>query len=207
MSETTLLIVPGLRGHVPEHWQNLLYEGIPDARAIPPMEEGGLRCAARVAAIDAALDAIHGRVILVAHSAGVLMVAHWAAQARPAALARVAGALLAAPPDLDASWPANYPQPEVLKAHGWSPLPSKALPFPSIVAASSNDYLCGFEAARHMALGWGSELVELGPVGHLNPAAGFGPWPGALDLVRRLGTMGRHGADSHVMKRQSPVIA
>ncbi len=137
MTAAGLLIVPGLRGHVPEHWQTMLYESVPDARAIPPMEEGGLRCAARIAAIDAALAACTGQVVLVAHSAGALMVVHWAARASSEALARVAGALLAAPPDLEADWPANYPQPDVLKANGWSPLPRKPLPFPSIVAASS----------------------------------------------------------------------
>jgi predicted alpha/beta hydrolase family esterase len=183
---STLLIVPGLRGHVSEHWQTLLYESEPSARAIAPMEDGGLRCAARVANIDAALAAMVGPVVLVAHSAGVLMVVHWAAQAQPAALARVTGALLAAPPDLDADWPASYPQPELLRANGWSPLPRTRLPFSSILAASSNDYLCTMPASRAMAADWGSELVELGDVGHLNPAAGFGPWPGALALIGRL---------------------
>lgn len=189
MTAAGLLIVPGLRGHVPEHWQTLLYESVPGARAIAPMDEGGLRCAARVAAIDAALAASTGPVVLVAHSAGALMVVHWAAQASAEALAKVAGALLAAPPDLEADWPANYPQPAVLKANGWSPLPRARLPFPSIVAASSNDYLCGLDAARGMAADWGSELVELGEAGHLNPAAGFGPWPGALPLIQRLGSL------------------
>jgi hypothetical protein len=28
-----------------------------------------------------------------------------------------------------------------------------------------------------MAKDWGSRLVDLGEIGHLNPAAGFGAWP------------------------------
>ncbi|MYN11453.1 RBBP9/YdeN family alpha/beta hydrolase, partial [Pseudoduganella aquatica] len=85
-----------------------------------------------------------------------------------------------------ASYTPNYPQPEQLRAQGWSPLPEGPLPFPSILAASSDDYLCGMAASRRLAAGWGSELVELGEVGHLNPAAGYGPWPSALPLIERL---------------------
>jgi predicted alpha/beta hydrolase family esterase len=184
-SEPTILIVPGLRGHVPEHWQSLLEQSIPGARSVPPLPDDGLNCAARVLAIECALAAIDGPVILVAHSAGVLMVAHWAARFRRPDLA----ALLVTPPDLDARWPANYPQPETLRANGWSPLPRARLPFPSLVAASSNDHLASLEAVRGMAEDWGSEFVELGAVGHLNPAAGYGPWPRATELIAQLKTL------------------
>lgn len=181
-TKPTILIVPGLRGHVPEHWQTLLAQSIPGARTVPPLEIDGLSCAARVAAIEQALAAIDGPVILVAHSAGVLMVAHWAARHRR----QVQGALLVTPPDLAAVWPASYPQPDTLRAHGWSPLPRQRLPFRSIVAASSNDHLATLDAVRALAADWGSELVELGAVGHMNPASGFGPWPQAAALIARL---------------------
>lgn len=182
VTEATILIVPGLRDHVPEHWQTLLEQSVPGARSVPPLRVDGLNCAARVEAIEAALAAIDGPVILVAHSAGVLMVAHWAARFQRADMA----ALLVTPPDLAASWPANYPQPETLRENGWTPLPRERLPFPSIVCASSNDHLASLEAVRSMAADWGSELVELGEVGHLNPAAGYGPWPQAIELIAQL---------------------
>ncbi|GGO84271.1 alpha/beta hydrolase [Marinobacterium nitratireducens] len=179
---TTVLIVPGLRDHVAEHWQTLLAEKLPRVRTVPPLEANKLSCAARVEAIQAELDRIDGPVILVAHSAGVLMVAHWAATARRP----IKGALLAAPPDLDATWPDNYPTPDSLRANGWAPLPREPLPFPSILAASSNDYLASFDAAAALARDWNSELVDLGEVGHLNPASGFGEWPEAEALIQRL---------------------
>jgi predicted alpha/beta hydrolase family esterase len=182
MSETTILIVPGLRDHVPGHWQTLLEAKLAKVRSVPPLEHNKLSLAARVEAIQRELDAIAGPVILVAHSAGVLMVVHWAAlHKRP-----IKGALLAAPPDLAASWPDNYPTPDSLRANGWSPLPRDRLPFPSILAASSNDYLASVDAAARMARDWGSELVNLGDVGHLNPAAGYGEWPQAERLIQAL---------------------
>ncbi|CAD5107436.1 RBBP9/YdeN family alpha/beta hydrolase [Zestomonas carbonaria] len=178
----TILIVPGLRDHVPEHWQTLLAARLPKVRSVPPLTENKLSLDARVEAIQHELESIEGPVILVAHSAGVLMVVHWAARhQRP-----IRGALLATPPDLEATWPANYPTPETLREHGWSPLPGQRLPFPSLLAASRNDHLASPEAARHMAAQWGSTLVDLGAVGHLNPASGFGDWPQADALIRVL---------------------
>ncbi|WP_309675022.1 alpha/beta hydrolase, partial [Pseudomonas sp.] len=41
-------------------------------------------------------------------------------------------------------------------------------------------------AATRMAEGWGSELLNLGDVGHLNPAAGYGRWPHAEALILEL---------------------
>lgn len=183
----TVLIVPGLRGHLPEHWQTLLAAQLQDARTVPPLEVDGLSCAARVVAIEAELAKISGPVILVAHSAGVLMVAHWAA--RHGGSGRVAGALLVTPPDLNAAWPANYPQPEVLRAQGWDPLPAGPLPFPSIVCASDNDHLAAPEAVRDLARRWGGALLELGKVGHMNPASGYGAWPLAEELVLEVARM------------------
>ena len=178
----TVLIVPGLREHVAEHWQTLLAARLAKVHTVPPLQRNGLGCNARVEAIEQALEQIDGEVVLVAHSAGVLMVAHWAARyQRP-----IKGALLAAPPDLEAAWPAAYPSADSLRANGWSPLPITPLPFPSIVAASSNDHLASLEAVSNMARGWGSQLLELGAVGHLNPAAGYGPWPLAETLIQAL---------------------
>ena len=182
MSDTTILIVPGLRDHVPAHWQTLLQAKLPKVRSVPPLEQDKLSLTARVEAIQRELEAINGPVILVAHSAGVLMVVHWAARyQRP-----IKGALLAAPPDLNASWPDNYPTPDSLRANGWAPLPTGRLPFPSILAASTDDYLASFAAATAMAEQWGSELVNLGAVGHLNPASGFGEWPQAQAFIQNL---------------------
>lgn len=178
----TVLIVPGLRDHVAEHWQTLLQARLAKVRAVLPLTTDTLSCTARVEAIERELAAIDGPVILVAHSAGVLMVVHWAARyQRP-----IKGALLAAPPDLQSDWPQGYPSPDSLRAHGWAPLPGGPLPFPSLLAASSNDHLASPAAVAGMAAQWGSELVELGAVGHLNPASGYGPWPQAEALIQQL---------------------
>ncbi|MCC8404000.1 alpha/beta hydrolase [Paraburkholderia sp. MMS20-SJTN17] len=178
----TILMVPGLRDHVPEHWQTLLEQRLPKARSVPPLEHDKLSCGARVAALDAALARISGPVILVAHSAGVMITVHWAAQHKR----QIHGALLAAPADIETPLPPGYPERQTLEQNGWLPIPRQRLPFPSIVGASRNDPLARFERVQDMAQDWGSRFVDLGEVGHLNPPAGFGEWPMAETLIRRL---------------------
>lgn len=185
-SGATYLMVPGLRDHVSAHWQTLLQQELPGAHSVPPLEHDKLSCAARVAALDAAVDGISGPVILVAHSAGAMMCAHWALQYPDKARQRIQAALLATPSDLENPLPAGYPGLEALRAGGWLPLPRQALPFPSVLAASRNDPLARWERTQQLALDWGSRLVDLGEVGHLNPASGFGPWPQAHALLASL---------------------
>lgn len=178
----TILIVPGLRDHVEEHWQTILERKLPNARSVAPLEHDKLSCAARVEALQQAIAQIDGPIVLVAHSGGVMITMHWAQKyQRP-----IQGALLAAPADLESPLPAGYPTLDALRDNGWLPIPRSRLPFPSIVAASSNDPLGDLERVKQYAADWGSDIVDIGAVGHLNPAAGFGEWPQAEELLGRL---------------------
>ncbi|MGO4395491.1 RBBP9/YdeN family alpha/beta hydrolase [Variovorax sp. M-6] len=182
----TVLIVPGLRDHVPAHWQTLLAARLPRVRAVPPMGREDLDCAARVEAIEREAQAVEGPLVIVAHSGGVVMLAHWARRTRRP----VRGALLATPPDFECPMPAGYPTMAQLDANGWLPVPRERLPFASIVAASRNDPLGSYVRVAELASGWGSRLVDLGDAGHLNPASGFGPWPRAERLIAEVAALG-----------------
>ena len=180
--EPTILIVPGLRDHVPEHWQTLLEQRLPHVACVPRRATDKLSCAAWVEEVERSLAQLAGPVILVAHSGGVMMVVHWAQlHRRP-----IHGALLATPADLELPLPAGYPTTAQLQQNGWLPIPRARLPFPSIVAASTNDPLARYDRVAAFAQDWGSRLVDLGEVGHLNPAAGYGPWPRADELISEL---------------------
>jgi len=181
-STPTILIVPGLRDHVEDHWQTLLERRLAHARSVPPLEHGKLSCAARVAALDAALAQIDGPVVLVAHSAGVMITVHWAQRHTR----QIHGALLATPPDFESPLPPGYPSPDILQREGWLPAPRTRLPFPSIVAASINDPLARIERVEELARAWGSRFVDIGAAGHLNPASGHGEWPLADQLIAEL---------------------
>jgi predicted alpha/beta hydrolase family esterase len=182
MADATVLIVPGLRDHAPGHWQTLLAARTPHAVSVSPMGRDNVDLDTRLDAIEAAANAVEGPLIVVAHSAGCIMVAHWAGRTkRP-----VDGALLAVPPDLESPMPAGYPTIGALEAAGWFPVPREPLRFPSIVAASVDDPLGRFERVSALSHAWGSRLVNLGAVGHLNPASGYGDWPRADEFITEL---------------------
>lgn len=184
MSGATVLIVPGLRDHVAEHWQTVLATRLSRVHTVPPMGREDLDRETRCEAIERAARAVEGPLVIVAHSGGVVMLAHWARTTRRPVL----GALLATPPDFERPMPDGYPTMAALETGGWLPVPRERLPFPSIVAASQDDPLGAFDRVAGLARGWGSRLVDLGAVGHLNPASGFGEWPMAERLISELET-------------------
>jgi len=183
VSDPTVVFVPGLRDHVPEHWQALLQERLPGSVCVPRLGKSVLSLAAWVDALDATITGVAGPIVLVAHSAGVIITAHWARSNST----YVRGALLVTPPDLEVPLPAPYPSREALAQNGWMPVPERPLPFRSTVVASTNDPLATLGRVEHFAGQWKSALFNAGDVGHLNPASGFGAWPQASELLRTFG--------------------
>ena len=131
-------------------------------------------CAEWTAAVAAEVDKARSPVLLIAHSLGCL-----ACAALPVPLrAKVAGALLVAPADVE-----RADVPDCLR--GFAPIPRTSLPFQSVVVASDNDPYCRLERARLFAEHWGSRLVVPG-AGHINADSGLGDWPQGLKLLGAL---------------------
>jgi predicted alpha/beta hydrolase family esterase len=99
-------------------------------------------------------------------------VAFWAAKFHR----DIRGAFLVGPSDVEAP---TYPP----GTTGFNPMPQGRIPFPTRVIASTDDFFVRIERARQFAQNWGSELIEVGPVGHINVASGHGPWPEGLRLL------------------------
>lgn len=185
----TYVIVPGLRGAAPTHWQTWLRYRLEDRDetvvCVPPSDAENIDLDERVRLVDDAVRSITGDIVLVAHSAGVITTVHWAAR-HPGAARHVVGALLATPPDLVSPLGPEHPSLDSLRVSGWTPIPQQTLPFASIVATSSTDEIGDLAAVTALARAWGSHVEALGAVGHLNPASGFGPWPHAEVLLEKL---------------------
>lgn len=115
--------------------------------------------------------------VLVAHSLGCQLVAAWAAHSQHTA--RVAAALLVAPPDVE-----RVDMPPQLAP--WRPIVRARLPFPSTAVVSRDDPYCAPERAAEMAVQWGCELVSVGDRGHLNGESGLGDWPEGRALLDAL---------------------
>ena len=74
----TIVIVPGLRGHVEEHWQTHLAHQHPDARIVCSFGRDKRDLDGRVEDLQEVVAAAGRPVTLVAHSAGCLVTLHWA---------------------------------------------------------------------------------------------------------------------------------
>ena len=109
-------------------------------------------------------------VVLIAHSLGVVAVAH-AAPALPPD--HVRGAFLVAPPDVES--PDRVPA----IVRPFAPLPRDPLPFPSLLVASRTDPHCAYERAEEIACAWGSALIDAGAPATSTLRVVTGPGPRA----------------------------
>ena len=162
-----VLILSGLWNSGPKHWQTHWEARYPDWRRVEHRDWNDPVRDDWVAELDAAVATCQGAPVLVAHSLGCMLAAHWAGSSSPL---RAAGAFLVAPSDVEA---ASYP----IDANGFAPVPMARLPFPSLVLASTNDEFVTRERALAFAEAWGSRYVEIGAAGHVNADAGYGDWP------------------------------
>lgn len=175
--QSEVLIVPGLGSSGPAHWQTLWQELHGYQRVEQRDWEAPVR-AEWLAALDQVLRARGKPSVLVAHSLGCALVAHYAQQ--PSAAALVRAALLVAPADVDD--PARTPE----CTRCFAPLPLRRLPFESLVVASANDPFCDPARARQFAEAWGADLEDIGDAGHINADSGLGAWPAGHRFLQRL---------------------
>lgn len=173
---TTWLTIPGLGGSGPRHWQSHWSRALPQVRRVVQVDWDSPVRRDWIRTLDAAVRQCHDDVILIAHSLGCALVAHWARQAT----GRVRGALLVAPADVDSA----VHTPPVVR--GFAPMPLQPLPFPSIVVASEDDPYVSMARARGFAAAWGSRFVSVGAAGHVNADSGLSSWPDGLSLVEAL---------------------
>jgi uncharacterized protein len=171
LAEIPVLIVPGIGNSGPRHWQTLWQDRHPHWRRVAQRDWDHPACEQWVEAFEAALANYPTPPVLVAHSIGCLVVAHWAG--RSARKAR--GAFLVAVPDPQSpAFPSS--------ANGFDPLPLARFPFPNLVVASADDAFGSVLHARRCADAWGSDFVEIGQAGHINADSGHGPWPEGWSL-------------------------
>ncbi len=166
---TTTLIIPGLNSSGPAHWQSWFEAYIPGTVRVIQADWNKADLPEWTARVRRDITRTPGRLLIVAHSFGVLA----AVQAATDHAGRIAGALLVAPAD-----PVKFGVERVL--------PQQPLPFPSVVVGSTNDHWMTLQRAAHWADVWGSDFVNLGEAGHINVDSGFGPWPEGLSLYERL---------------------
>ncbi|MCU1723270.1 MULTISPECIES: alpha/beta hydrolase [Pseudomonas] len=181
------LIVPGWQGSPDEHWQSHWHSTLPNSARVEQADWLTPKREDWVAALEQAIAADDAPVILIAHSLGCITVSHWAAQASPALLRRVRGALLVAPADVER--PACAPA-----LRNFAPIPMQQLPFPSQVVTSDNDPAVSAPRAMQLARAWGAEAGVLGGAGHINVKSGHRRWEQGFAYLYRLQSRLEQGA-------------
>jgi predicted alpha/beta hydrolase family esterase len=172
---TATLLVPGLDGSTGGHWQQWWAANDPDSVLVAFTDLGDPVPAAMEMELISAILA-HPGAILVGHSLGAILIARVLADWPQL---DVAAALLVAPAD-----PRDHP-----RIYRFDPVSELPLGVPATVVASQNDPLMSLARARSLARHWKAGFIDLGMAGHINRAAGFGPWPAGLmlrdDLISR----------------------
>ncbi|WP_233861938.1 RBBP9/YdeN family alpha/beta hydrolase [Paraburkholderia adhaesiva] len=166
-----LVTVPGLHGSDGAHWQTWLEGQFSRALRVEQANWDAPDLAVWSAALCSLLARERGPFVLAAHSFGCLVAAH--ALQHGAARADVVGVLFVAPAS-----------PEKFRFAG--AFDARRLSVPSILIGSETDPWMPLSGARELAQRLGSAFVNLGDAGHINTAAGFGPWPRAKDFIDTL---------------------
>jgi predicted alpha/beta hydrolase family esterase len=169
---TRIIIVPGWRDSGPGHWQSLWAQRY--AHTVRVRQDNWLTPARApwVETLGRTILAQAGPVVVVAHSLGCITTLHLP----PEVEARIRGALLVAPAD---------PERRAVLAD-FAPVPSRKLPYRSILVASNNDPFCPIRLAGAYARNWGSEFVRVPDAGHINVESGHGEWPLGVALLQSL---------------------
>ena len=168
--DTDIVIVPGLGGSGPDHWQSRWQAKLPNAHRVEQEDWDHPDLEAWLTQLTVVVAACSRPVMIVAHSLGVALTVHAAGRG----LIAVAGAYLVACPD-DATIrgiPAIDPT--------FAPLPRAALPWPVLLVGSRTDPYAAFAETEALAEAWGATLLDGGEAGHINPDSGHGPWPEGL---------------------------
>jgi uncharacterized protein len=170
ITDTDILIVPGLGDSSPQHWQSRWQSKLSTARRVEQDDWNHPVREAWVARLVESVRSSSRPAIIIAHSIGVITTVFAAEQIK----GHVIGAMLVAPSDWD--------KPDLLPGYDldFHPIPTLALPFPSLLVASQNDPYCEINRAASFADAWGSEFVDAGDAGHINVDSGHGPWPEGL---------------------------
>lgn len=182
VSSPETLIIPGLAGSPEGHWQHVWSEDRDNARFVVQDNWDTPDIQRWKARLEQALMETDG-AYLVAHSLGCVLVAK---MIDSAALGKIRGALLVAPCDLSAT---ESIHPRLIS---FGDMPETKLPFPSVLVGSRNDPYMSEERSRHFAEAWGSRFVDMGYVGHINRASGFGRFNRGYQLFDNLVASAEH---------------
>lgn len=158
------LIVPGLNNSGPEHWQSFWEKSLPDTDRVEQENWDHPEKDDWISRLSRYVEKLQTDTVFVAHSLGSITCVEWLLRFENP---HVKGAFLVAPADADSV--------EIIR--DFAPVPLEKLPIPSLIVASRNDPFVTFDRAEAFSKAWGSRLVDIGNLGHINAKTRLGEWP------------------------------
>ncbi len=159
------VFVPGYGNSIGGHWQELWYKETLNSFWVEQRDWDNPNCIEWVEVLNKLIQSIEDPILLICHSLGCSTVAEWSKKYT----GNIKGAFLVANPDVE---DANLPD----AISGYHSHPIENLPFPSLLLASTNDPYSTTDRAKYFANNWGSDLILVGDLGHINANSNIGEW-------------------------------
>ena len=174
------IIVPGVGGSEATHWQSWLQQQLVSSSRVqqkhwdrPVLNEWVAQFVKTVAAVKAPVQ-------IIAHSFGCLTAVAALAE-HPELNAKVKNLLLVAPANPARFGESGFAQHSVGNYQQY--FHQLKLAVPTTLLVSENDPWLSYVDALQLAQAWQLTPINLGQVGHVNVAAGFGPFPEILNYL------------------------
>ncbi|MEG2827251.1 RBBP9/YdeN family alpha/beta hydrolase [Acinetobacter sp. WCHA29] len=174
------VIVPGVGGSEAQHWQSWLQQQLVSSSRVqqkhwdrPVLSEWVAQFVKTVAAVKAPIQ-------IVAHSFGCLTSVAALAE-HPELSAKVKNLVLVAPANPARFGEAGFARHSLTDYKQY--FHQLNIDVPTTLLISENDPWLGYFDALQLAQAWKLTPINLGQVGHINVASGFGPFPDILNYM------------------------
>ena len=167
-----IVFVAGYGNSLGTHWQNAWCNVTTNSYWVEQSDWNDPECDDWVESLNDLLKTLHGPIVLVSHSLGGSTIVEWNKKYS----ANIVAAFMVAVPDVHSDY---FPD----AITGYQDLPITKLPFPSMLLASTDDPYASYERAEYFSKQWGSSLINVGSLGHVNVDSNIADWPEGYDLL------------------------
>ena len=174
------VIVPGVGGSEAKHWQSWLQQKLVSSSRVQQKHWDRPILSEWVAQFVKTVSAIESPVQIVAHSFGCLTSVAALAE-HPEIAAKVKSLILVAPANPARFGEAGFARHSLTDYQNY--FQQLKITVPTTLLISENDPWLSYHDALQLAQAWKLNPINLGKVGHINVAAGFGPFPKILNYM------------------------
>jgi len=177
------VIVPGVGGSEHTHWQSWLQRQLMSCSRVQQKDWNDPVLETWISEFVNTVAPIQGKIQIVAHSFGCLTTVAALAQ-HPELNQKIKNLILVAPANPARFGEAGFARDSQQDYQDYQDyFHQLKIEVPTTLLISENDPWLNFEDAQCLAQAWKLNPINLGQVGHINVASGFGPFPEIYDYL------------------------